>query len=153
MCIREPLWVGTDVSALQLPVSFIMSRGEEVKAKKNRNNGSLGGRPLNRLPRRTLPFSASNPSIDPNSTQTKRSCHQSNYATLMAAWTASGSALMPSWCHRSLVMRKKCIWRHWGGEDLCSCLIWPTEDNAIEDDSYFYRKVSNRKETTATVIV
>lgn len=35
----QPPWVGTGVSALQLPVGFIMSGGEEVKAKRNRNNG------------------------------------------------------------------------------------------------------------------
>lgn len=59
----QPPWVGTGVSALQLPVGFITCGGEEVKAKRSGNNGSPGGRPLNRLPRRALPSSASNPKL------------------------------------------------------------------------------------------
>lgn len=57
----QPPCVGTDISALQLPVGFITCGGEEVKAKRSGNNGSAGGRPLNRLPRRALPSSASDP--------------------------------------------------------------------------------------------
>lgn len=81
----QPPWVGTDVSALQLPVSFITSGGEEVKAKRSGNNGSLGGRPLNRLPRRALPSTASNLPIDPSSPQTKGPAIKRNYDTFMAA--------------------------------------------------------------------
>lgn len=81
----QPPWVGTDVSALQLPVGFITCGGEEVKAKRSGNNGSPGGRPLNRLPRRALPSSASNPPIDPSSPQTKSPAIKRNYATFMAA--------------------------------------------------------------------